>query len=505
MKTILAIMDGYGLRQDGDHNATKLARTPHLDAIFRSFPLAPIRTSGRDVGLPAGQMGNSEVGHLNIGAGRIVYQDITRIDRVIEEGDFFQSPALLTLLDDLRAGGRYLHLLGLVSTGGVHSSLDHLRATLELCRRQNFHRVVLHAFTDGRDTSPMSGLGYLRQVEQWMREIGVGRIQTVSGRYYAMDRDKRWARLEKAYRAICDGEGNSAPTAADAVQASYDAGVTDEFIVPSVITGGDPVRLTSEDGVFFFNFRADRARQLTDALTDPAFAHFTAPVKVRRYVTMTRYREEYEFPVVSPPQKLTNILGQLVSEAGLKQLRIAETEKYAHVTFFFNGGEETPFPGEFRILIPSPKVATYDLQPEMSAPGVTQHLVEAIHSGQYDLIVVNYANCDMVGHTGVLVAAVQAVEAVDEAIGRVWEAARERGYAMLLTADHGNAEELWDPSTNGPHTAHTTNPAPVVLLSSLPDVRLRNDGRLADLAPTVLQLIGLPQPPEMTGQSLLES
>jgi 2,3-bisphosphoglycerate-independent phosphoglycerate mutase len=504
LKTIIAIMDGYGLREARENNATRLATTPHLNAIFEQYPHVTLKTSGRDVGLPAGQMGNSEVGHLNIGAGRIVYQDITRIDRAIEDGDYYQSPALNNLLDDLERRNRFLHLLGLVSSGGVHSSMEHLRATLEFCRRRNFRRVVLHAFTDGRDTPPQSGIGFITEVESWMLELGVGRIQTVSGRYYAMDRDKRWDRVQKAYRAIAQAEGNYAPSTIAALEASYAAGVTDEFVIPTIIeSAGETQSLTSEDGVFFFNFRADRTRELTDALTMPSFDAFAAPVKVTHFVTMTRYREDYNFPVVSPPQKLTNILGERIAEAGLKQLRIAETEKYPHVTFFFNGGEETPFPGEFRILIPSPRIATYDLQPEMSAPEVTDKLVAAIASDAYDFIVVNFANCDMVGHTGVLEAAIRAVEAVDVAIGRVWDAAREHGYALLLTSDHGNSEEMWDPTTNGPHTAHTTNPVPLVLLTPDNTARLRDGGRLADLAPTVLELMQLPQPPEMTGQSLL--
>ncbi len=503
-RVILAIMDGYGLAEPGPCNAVYQAKKPNLDKIFAESPSVTLKTSGLDVGLPAGQMGNSEVGHLNIGAGRVVYQDITRIDRAIETGDFFNSKSLLDLLSALRSNGGNLHLFGLVSDGGVHSSIDHLRATLELCKRERFDRVYLHAFTDGRDTPPHSGKEFIGRVESWMRELGVGRISTISGRYYAMDRDKRWERVQRAYRAICFGEGRKADSATEAVQDSYDSDITDEFIepvvLPAVREGGT---LSSEDGVFYFNFRADRARQLTDALTSPAFAGFDAPLKVRHFVTMTRYREEYAFPVVSPPQQLARILGELVSEANLKQLRISETEKYPHVTFFFNGGEETPFFGEERILVQSPKVATYDMQPEMSQPEVTDLLCAAIRSEAFDFIVVNFANCDMVGHTGVLSAAITAVEAVDNGVGRMVEAARTHGYSILLTADHGNAEEMWDATTNGPHTAHTTNVVPLALINHRKDAKLRDGGRLADLAPTVLELLGLRQPPEMTGRSLL--
>ena len=505
MKVILCIMDGYGLRESTDFNAVALAHAPHLAEIFRRYPWAKIRTSGQDVGLPDGQMGNSEVGHMNLGAGRIVYQDITRIDHEIETGAFFRTPALLNLIHDLKRRNRHLHLFGLVSSGGVHSSLNHLRATLELCKRETFYNVVLHAFTDGRDTPPHSGADFMREVGEWMRELGVGRIATVGGRYFGMDRDKRWDRIEKAYRAICFAQAPHAESAVGGIEASYKAGVTDEFIVPFVVDYADGYSpLTPEDGVFFFNFRADRTRQLTDALTDPKFSGFSAPVKVSRYVTMTRYREDYKFPVVSESQPLTKILGEVIGKSGLKQFRIAETEKYAHVTYFFNGREETPFPGEDRLLVPSPKVATYDLQPEMNAPLVTEKLCEAVASDKYAFILINYANCDMVGHSGKLEAAIKAVEAVDEGVGKLWDVARQHDYAMLLTSDHGNAEEMWDATTNGPHTAHTTNLVPIVLLSK-EALGTPRDGRLADIAPTVLKLMNLPQPADMTGVSLLVS
>ncbi len=497
-------MDGYGLRRSDKANAVKLANTPHLDAIFATYPGATLKTSGLNVGLPDSQMGNSEVGHMNLGAGRVVYQDITRIDHEIETGEFFRNPALLDLIHELKRRGRYLHLFGLVSSGGVHSSMNHIRATLELCRREQFSNVVLDAFTDGRDTPPHSGADFIQTVSAWMKELGVGRIATVSGRYYAMDRDKRWDRIERAYRAICFAEGAGAESAVTGIQASYAAGVTDEFVVPFVVKSPEgPTPLTAEDGVFFFNFRADRTRQLTDALTDPNFSGFSATLKVPLYVTMTRYREDYSFPVVSHSQLLARILGEELAKAGLKQFRIAETEKYAHVTYFFNGREETPFPGEDRMLIPSPKVATYDHQPEMSAPLVTEKVCAAVSTEQYSFILINFANCDMVGHSGILAAAIKAVEAIDQGVGKLWETARAHGYAMLLSSDHGNAEEMWDETTQGPHTAHTTNPVPIILLSDSPVGKVRDGGRLADVAPTVLELLDLPKPPEMTGQSLL--
>jgi 2,3-bisphosphoglycerate-independent phosphoglycerate mutase len=504
LRVILAIMDGFGCRRVDWHNAIARARTPHLTNIFRSFPAVQVNCSGLDVGLPDGLMGNSEVGHLNIGAGRVVYQDIVRIDKAVASGEFYRSPVLLDLISDLKSRGRYLHVMGLISNGGVHASLSHLMAVLELCRRQDFRNVVLHAFTDGRDTPPKSGIGFIGQVEGWMSDLGVGRIQTVIGRYYAMDRDKRWDRVEKAYRAICFAEGRHAPSAPATVESSYAEGVTDEFILPTVVDSVQPpCPLTAEDGVFFINFRADRARQLTDALVTPDFNAFPATVKLSHYATMTRYREEYTIPIVFQPQHLTLILGEVVSASSLKQLRIAETEKYPHVTFFFNGGDETPFPGEERILVPSPKVATYDLQPEMSAPEVTQKLCDAIRSDKFDFIVVNFANCDMVGHTGIMDAIIKAVETVDDAIGKVCDAAKEHDYAVMLTADHGNAETTWDYESNGPHTAHTTDPVPLALINGPNSKALRDGGRLADIAPTILQIMQLPQPAEMTGHSLL--
>ncbi|MBU0691350.1 2,3-bisphosphoglycerate-independent phosphoglycerate mutase [bacterium] len=504
-RVILTVLDGYGLAPPGKYNAVTEANTPFLDKMWNTNPTVTLKTCGLDVGLPLGQMGNSEVGHLNIGAGRVVFQDVTRIDKAIEEGAFFEIQVLKDLIADLKKRKRRLHLLGLVSTGGVHAAMNHLRAILILCRRLDFHDVVLHAFTDGRDTPPHSALSYLQSVHAWMTELEVGRIATVIGRYWAMDRDKRWQRIEKAYRAICDGIGLSFKNVSDAVADSYDREITDEFIEPSIIGRSDEVsRLSSEDGVLFFNFRADRTRQLTDALTDPNFDGFDAQVKVKRYVTMTRYREDYKFPILFPPVQLDNILGGIVSEAGLRQLRIAETEKYPHVTFFFNGGIDTPFPGEDRILVPSPKVATYNLMPEMSAYEVADKLCAAIESKTYDLIVINFANCDMVGHSGILEAAIQAVETVDKCVQKMCAAAAENKYTILITADHGNAEQMWDDATSGPFTAHTTNEVPLALIGDSHHRTLRKGGRLADLAPTVLELMDLHKPKEMTGDSLLQ-
>lgn len=503
-RIILAILDGYGIAPPSPTNAITSANTPFLDRMWTENPHATLITCGEDVGLPPGQMGNSEVGHLNIGAGRVVYQDITRIDRAIRTEEFFSNSILLDLIRSLKRDGRTLHLLGLVSDGGVHSSIQHIRAILETCVREKFDQVVIHAFTDGRDTPPHSGLGHIQTLESWTKELGVGKIVTVVGRYYAMDRDKRWERLEKAYRALCHGEGAESASPQTAIQASYDAGVTDEFILPAVIEPENPaLRIRPDDGVLFFNFRSDRARQLTQALTNPDFSEFECRVKVARYVTMTQYHEAYTFPVLFPPQQMTNLLGGVLADHGKRQIRIAETEKYPHVTFFFNGGDDTPFPGEERILVPSPKVATYDLQPEMSEPVVTNKLCEAILSQKCEFICVNFANCDMVGHTGVLDAAIKAVEAANHGAENLCAAAKQAGYAVLITADHGNAEQMWDPTTNGPHTAHTTNPVPLALVNADPRFSLRDGGRLADLAPTILEYLGIPQPSEMTGRSLL--
>jgi 2,3-bisphosphoglycerate-independent phosphoglycerate mutase len=507
-RVILVIMDGLGLSgiPNNDSNAFYLANKPHLAGIWQSYPMAKLLCSGRAVGLPEGQMGNSEVGHQNMGAGRVVYQDITRIDVNIESGEFAGNPVLQQAFSHALQNGSTLHLIGLVSDGGVHSSLNHLEAILRAAKAAGLSRVVLHALMDGRDTPPHSGIGYIQHVEKLCAELNLGQIATVMGRYYAMDRDNRWERVQKAYAALTEGTGLKFDCAEAAMSDSYARNVTDEFIEPSVICRGDkPLSLIKDrDAVIFFNFRADRARELTRVFTEPNFKEFPVKPLKLHYATMTQYQQDFNLPVLFAPAKLTHILGEVVSTAGLKQLRLAETEKYAHVTFFFNGGEERVFPGENRILVQSPKVATYDLQPEMSAPEVTRRAVEAINSEKFNLIVLNYANCDMVGHTGFLEAAVKAVEAVDGGVGQVQKAAFEHGYTMILTADHGNCEMMVDPVNGGPFTAHTTNPVPCFIMDAKRRLTPRPEGRLCEIAPTVLDLLGLPRPAEMTCTSLLE-
>ena len=497
---LLMILDGFGKGEDGPQNAVYMAKKPNLDRLFKTCPHTLIGASGEDVGLPDGQMGNSEVGHTNIGAGRVVYQELTRITRAIRDGSFYENAALSAAMRSSAADGCALHLCGLVSDGGVHSHNTHLYARLEMAKRFGVRDVYVHALLDGRDVPPDSGAGYVRALEEKIGEIGVGRIASVCGRYYAMDRDNRWDRVEKAYDAIVRGIGAQADSAPEAVERSYAAGVTDEFVLPVVVRGGAP--LQKGDSFVFFNFRPDRARELTRAIADPDFSAFGREYIPVHYVCMTQY--DATMPGVSVaylPQSLSNTLGQYLSDRGLTQLRIAETEKYAHVTFFFNGGREQPYPGEDRALIPSPKVATYDLKPEMSAYDVTDEVVRRIKSGKYDVIVLNYANCDMVGHTGVARAAVQAVEAVDACVGAVVDAVRDAGGAVLLTADHGNADCMFD-ADGAPFTAHTTNPVPLLLCADLP-ASLREGGILADIAPTMLDLLGLEKPAEMTGRSLL--
>src|SRR4051812_29653533 len=497
---MLVILDGWGWREDSTDNAVRQARTARFDALWRSCPHAFLRTSGRDVGLPNGQMGNSEVGHLNIGAGRVVMQDLPRIDDAIRAGSVAENPALKRLIEALKQTGGVCHLMGLVSPGGVHAHQDHAAALAKLLTEAGVP-TLMHAITDGRDTPPRSSPEYIERLSAAMpRSVA---IATVSGRYYAMDRDKRWERAKKAYRAIAEAEGPRFPNAEAAVAQAYENGVSDEFIVPAVI--GDYRGMREGDGLLCFNFRADRTRQILTALLDPSFAAFPHERTVRfaAAVGMTQYSAELDafFDTLFLPVSLPNVLGQVVANAGRTQLRMAETEKYPHVTYFLNGGEETPYPAEDQILVPSPKVATYDLQPEMSAPELTDRAVAAIMSGQYDLMILNYANPDMVGHTGSLPAAIKAVETVDAGLGRIAEAVREVGDVLLVTADHGNCEVMRDPHTGEPYTAHTTNPVPV-LLAGVEGVSLA-DGRLADLAPTLLELMGLPQPPEMTGTPLL--
>ena len=498
--TTLIIMDGFGLRASEEGNAVRNSPTPHLDLIAAQSPGCQLSASGLDVGLPAGQMGNSEVGHTNIGAGRVVFQDLPRISREIETGDFFRNPVLLDAMESCREWGTALHLMGLLSDGGVHSHISHLFALLKMAKEQGLTQVYIHCFLDGRDVSPTSGAGYLRQLQEECSRLGVGRIATVCGRYYAMDRDQRWERVQRAYDAVVLGKAPLEPDPMAAVERSYTAGVTDEFVEPFLCLEG--YRLRENDSVIFFNFRPDRARELTRALVDEDFTQ----VERRRgfipvsFVCATEYDAAMpNVTVAYPHQELHNTFGEYISQLGLTQLRIAETEKYAHVTFFFNGGEERVFEGGGRCRIPSPKVATYDLQPEMSAYEVTQEAVRRIESGVYDVIILNFANCDMVGHTGVYAAACKAVTTVDDCVGRVTEATSRMGGITLITADHGNAEQMIA-EDGSPFTAHTTNPVPLYIVGA--DVKLR-DGRLADIAPTMLDLMGLEKPAEMDGKTLI--
>ncbi len=496
----LIIMDGFGISDQIEGNAVACASTPNIDRLERDYPYTTLGAAGLDVGLPEGQMGNSEVGHLNLGAGRIVYQDYTRINQAIVDGSFMTNPVLTDAVDVAKERGISLHLMGLLSDGGVHSHNTHLYALLEMARERSLEQVYIHAILDGRDVPPKSAFTYLCELEEKIKSIGVGNVATVSGRYYTMDRDQRWDRIEMAYRAMTNGEGFRAKSPEEAVEEGYRRGENDEFIKPTIV---DPDGLIDEDdSVIFFNFRPDRARQITKAFVDQGFDEFrTEPLKVH-FVCMTQYEETIGAPVAFPVEYLHDTLGEAVSRAGLRQLRIAETEKYAHVTLFFNGGKEAPEKGEDRILVPSPKVATYDLQPEMSAFLVTENVLEAIGKNAYDMIILNFANADMVGHTGIFEAAVEAVETVDSAVGRVVDEILNKDGAVLLTADHGNAEEMTDPATKQPHTAHTTNKVPFVLVTNQ-EMRLQDGGILADVAPTVLDLLGLAKPSAMTGSSLI--
>jgi len=532
---VLIILDGWGYAPPSNSNAISLARKPNYDRLLAEFPNTLIHTSGRYVGLPTGQMGNSEVGHLNIGAGRVVYMDITKIDVMIENGEFFQNPALLQAMTTARTGERRLHLFGLLSDGGVHSHQHHLYAILRMAKQHGVGRVFLHCFMDGRDTLPTNGAGYIEQLQQRIREYGVGKIATVSGRYYAMDRDRRWEREKKSFDAMVNGEAERRYS--DPVQGmkeSYNNGVTDEFVVPFVLTDerDEPVATIRDGDVCInFNFRADRARQITRCLCRNS--HFTPQDgrelegaedldhviprdRVPRdltYICMTQYDKHFTLPVVSPPESLTNILANVMADRSMRNLRVAETEKYAHVTYFFNGGVEKPFPGEDRVLVPSPKVATYDLKPEMSAQGIADAVTKAIGDSTFDVMVVNFANADMVGHSGKIPPTIAAVETVDACLGQIHNALRQRGGAMIVTADHGNAEQMIDPATGGPQTAHTTNPVPFIVCAEHAvtpaqhkgDARrfaLRPDGALQDIAPTMLAILGIPQPKEMTGRDL---
>jgi 2,3-bisphosphoglycerate-independent phosphoglycerate mutase len=503
LPALLVVMDGYGLSDERKGNAVALADTPNLDRLFAEYPWERLKCSGLAVGLPDGQMGNSEVGHLNIGAGRVVYQELTRINCAIEDGTLADNAVLDDAIDGAVKAGRAVHLMGLVSDGGVHSHISHLFALLELAKARGAGTVYVHAFLDGRDVAPESGATFVGQVERRIAALGVGSVATVCGRYWAMDRDKRWDRVERAWRLLVLGQGHEADTAVAAIRQSYADGVTDEFVAPACVRGVD-ARMQDGDAVVFFNFRPDRAREITRALVDPAFDDFDRPETPRlRFVCLTEYDPTIPAPVAFPKDLPFCTLADVLAEAGLRQLHIAETEKYAHVTFFLNGGAEPPKPGEERVLIPSPKVATYDLQPEMSEPGVAERLVCEIEDGSADVYIVNFANCDMVGHTGVLAAAIAAVEAVDDGVGRVVEAIASKGGVALVTADHGNAEKMVDDDGVTPFTAHTANDVPLICVAN--GVRaLRAGGKLADVAPTLLDLIGLPAPDEWTGTSLVE-
>jgi len=507
---VLTVLDGWGYRAETQGNAIALARKPTYDELLSKFPNTLIQTSGPAVGLPKGQMGNSEVGHLNIGAGRIVHMDITRIDLLIANNQLEQVALFQQAMG--RGRQRQLHFLGLLSDGGVHSHINHLFALLEMAKKQKVEKVFVHCFMDGRDTPPNSGRDYLRQLQQKMREVGVGEIATIVGRYYAMDRDNRWERVRLAYRAMVHGEAeNKSGDPVAALQASYEQGVTDEFVKPVVIThenapSAQPVGpIRDDDAVIFYNFRADRARQMTLALESPAFDKFSDPKRPKNlfFVAMTKYDKNWQWlKCVIMPEKLEHILAQVFEELQYKNLRCAETEKYAHVTYFFNGGVEKPFTGEERILVPSPKVATYDLKPEMSAGGIADTVVNAIEKGEFDAIIMNFANADMVGHSGKLEAAIKAVEAVDTGLGRIYQALKPRGGAWIITADHGNAETMIDPVTGGPHTYHTTNPVPFICVSEVDRLKLSPGGALRDIAPTLLGILGEPVPGDMTGRDL---
>ena len=506
--TMLMILDGFGINEKEEGNAVKLANTPNLDLLMKKYPNTKIKPSGLAVGLPEGQMGNSEVGHTNIGAGRIIYQELTRITKSIEDGDFFTNEALVNAIENCKKNKTKLHIFGLLSDGGVHSHNRHLYGLLELAKRRDFEDVYIHCFMDGRDTPPASGENYLIELEEKIKEKGVGKIATISGRFYAMDRDKRWERVKKAYDAIVNGEGLKSGSAINAIENSYQKEVFDEFVEPTVITGPDgenPIAKVEEnDSVIFYNFRPDRARELTRAIVDKEFKDFETKKLNTYYVCFTSYDETMpNVQIAFKKEQIKNTLGEILSKNNKTQLRIAETEKYAHVTFFFNGGEEKQYEGEDRILVPSPKVETYDMQPEMNAPIVTEKVVDAINSRKYDCIILNYANPDMVGHTGNLEAAIKAVETMDECVNKVVKAINNNHGNLIITADHGNCEQMIDYNTGEPHTAHTTNLVPLILITDKENEKLKDDGKLADLAPTMLELMGIEKPEEMTGESLL--
>ncbi len=502
---LLCIMDGFGINPETTGNAVKAAKTPNLDKLFKEYPNTTLQASGMAVGLPDGQMGNSEVGHTNIGAGRIVYQELTRITKSIADGDFFENEALISAVENCKKNDSAFHIMGLVSDGGVHSHNSHIYGIVEFAKRAGLKKVFVHCFLDGRDVPPSSGKDFVAEMAEKLKEIGVGKIATVMGRYYAMDRDNRWDRVEKAYNAMVKGIGETAACGICAVANSYSNNVTDEFVIPTVVVeNGEAVgKISENDSVIFANFRPDRAREITRTIVDPDFSGFSREYFKTYFVSMTQYDKTMpNVDVAFKPQVLTNTLGEYLSLKGKKQLRIAETEKYAHVTFFFNGGVEKVSEGEDRVLINSPKVATYDLQPEMSAFEVTDKLMEKLDESDLDVIILNYANCDMVGHTGIIDCAVKAVETVDTCVGRVAEKVLSMGGVMLITADHGNADQMIDPESQGPFTAHTTFPVPFIVVGC-GDVKLRADGVLADIAPTMLKILDLEKPQEMTGTSII--
>ena len=505
--TVLMILDGFGLNPVREHNAVALAHKPVLDRLMAECPFVPGYASGLAVGLPDGQMGNSEVGHLNIGAGRIIYQEFTRISKSIDDGDFFENPQLLAAVENAKKNDSTLHMMGLLSDGGVHSHNTHIYGLLKLAKMHGLTKVFVHCFMDGRDTPPESGKGYIAELEEEMEKIGCGKVATVIGRYYAMDRDNRWERVERAYRALTEGIGDEADSAQDGIQASYDNGVTDEFVKPVIVmeNGAPRATIRTGDSVIFFNFRPDRAREISRCFCDDEFERFERGERIKTtYVCFVNYDVTIRNKLVAFEKQVhKNTFGEWLAAQGMRQARIAETEKYAHVTFFFNGGVEEPNPGEDRFLIPSPKVATYDLQPEMSAYGVCDKLCESILSGIYDVIIINFANGDMVGHTGVESAAIKAVEVLDECIGKTIAALEKAGGQMFLCADHGNCDKMVDEKTGAPHTAHTTNPVPFILIGADPSFKLREGGRLCDIVPTLIEMMGMEKPAEMTGESLI--
>ena len=505
-RVLLCIMDGWGISTDHpEYDATKLAHSVNVDKLIEEYPSITIHADGEYVGLPDGQMGNSEVGHLNLGAGRIVYQDLSKINRSIKDGSFFKNERFLQAVNHAKQNNSSLHIFGLVSTGGVHSSLDHLLALIKLAADEGLTKVYVHAFLDGRDTPPQSACTYLERVEEELKKYNLPQIATIIGRYYIMDRDNRWERVEKGYNALLLGEGEKADSACNGVKQSYARGDNDEFVLPTVITG-DESRIKDNDAIIFFNYRPDRAREISKALNFVDFDGFERKKVLKNlcYITMTSYNEDFTFPVAFPKEKLVNILGDVLEANGVKQFRTAETEKYAHVTFFFNGGIDEPQPHETRVLVPSPKVATYDMQPEMSAYEVCDNVLKAVSNPEYGFVLVNFANPDMVGHTGVIEAATKACKVVDECVGKIAEACIENNVIMLLTADHGNSEVMVNPETGKPQTAHTTNKVPFVLINASKDLQLKDDGALCNIAPTVLKLMGIKKPDEMDSEALVK-